>query len=378
MKKGEVPCKACHGKRYDARTGYGLSECYRDNNMRNVICVWNNGKGGFEKNIPLEFVARRNEKLGYTAEIDIVVLDGFDHFSPDYKNSLSLLNFKLVDCVKLYKEVEAKHINLARFGDYERKCFLRWIVLYELYHSEPLIHYDGDVVFNENPDLITSLLVGKTFVLQGCPAFTCIGDPNSWHEAYGAALDEFNANIDSYSNNAWRERDGWEKSEREKWAGQRFRKIISSDQDFLSHLIHIDQIKQDSPQAIMDIFSEYVMFENPLYITSYYPRYNTNLTYNRINGIDYLNGKKVLFWHMQTHFAKYLSKYLIMTKLLHSTNHMVTCDANDKHDLTNWIAERFDRLIGYSRLDVYRHFFDESDFLSVFSQAVWWNTKIIT
>lgn len=344
--------------------------------MRNVICVWNNGNGAFEKNIPLEYIARRNERLGYSSEIDVIVMGGFNFFSSEYKETLLRLKFRLIDCTKLYSEAEAMNLNLARFGDYELKCFLRWIVLYKHYVSEPLIHYDGDVVFNENPDFMATLLKDKTFVLQGCPAFTCIGDPVSWHEAYGAALNEFTANIDSYSKDAWVKREGWEKSEKEKWAGQRYRKTISSDQDFISHLIHTDQIKQDSPQSIMDILPEYMMFENPLFINGYSPWNYTNCTYRRIDSVDYINDKRVFFWHMQSHFSNYLSRYLIMSRLLRCTNQTVTYETDGTHDLKNRIAVMLEKVMAYSRFDVYRFFFDETDFSPVFRNVIWWKAGV--
>ena len=344
--------------------------------MRNVICVWNNGHGEFEKNIPLEFIAKRNEMLGFNSEVDVVVLSGFDKFKPGYKENLLRLKFRLIDCTKLYEEAKGKNYTLARFGDYELKCFLRWIVLHEYFNNEPLIHYDGDVVFNENPDLISRLLAGKTFILQGCPAFTCIGDPQGWHEAYSSALEKFIYDIESYSIDAWRKREGWEQSEKEKWAGQRFRKIISSDQDFISHLIHTEQIKQDSPKAITDILTDYTMFENPLFISSYHPWNYTNCSYSRVNGIDFINSKKVFFWHMQTQFANYLSKFMLMRSILHCADHKVMYEAKANYDFINVFADILKRVVTYSRLDVYKNFFDSADFSTVFRNEVWWNSGV--
>lgn len=358
--------------------------------MRNVICVWNNGKGEFEQNIPLEYIALRYEKLGYATEFDVVVLSGFDNFSSGYKDSLSRSKFRLIDCGGLYKEAEFRNPSLARFGDYELKCFLRWIVLHELYQSEPLIHYDGDVVCNENPGRIAELLTGRTFVLQGCPAFTCIGDPDRWYGVYRAALDEFTSDIEAYSSAAWYEREGWEQSENEKWAGQRFRKTISSDQDFLSHLIHTGKIIQDSPQSVLDSLRTYTMFENPLFINGYHPWNFERCTYNRIGAVDYINGLRVLFWHMQCDFVHYLSKYLIMATTLHCTAHKCrlpyavssimpeTAGYQDDRtsDVHNWMAELLNKFIGRSRLEIYRHFFDNENFSPVFQQAVWWNSNV--
>lgn len=346
--------------------------------MRNVICVWHNGKAGFEKNIPLEFVARRNEKLGYVAEIDVIVLDGFANFSPEYKATLSRLNFRLIDCTTIYRKAETEYSALARFGDYERKCFLRWIVLRRYYRDEALIHYDGDVVFNVNPNVVSGLLANKTFVLQGCPAFTCVSDVG-WHDAYGAALNDFVADIEEYSREAWIKREGWETSDRERWAGQRYRKIITSDQDFLSHLIHTRQIRQDSPRDIAAILSGYTLFENPLYVNAYPPWQYASCAYRRVDGVDYINDQKVFLWHMQSNFSEYLSKFLIMTNLLKCNNHFVTYKTDEpdrRPDVKNRIAGMLNRFIAYPRLDIYQHFFGEHDFSEVFQDVIWWKSGV--
>src|SRR5262249_32292468 len=153
-------------------------------------------------------------------------------------------------------------------------------------------HYDGDVVFNEDPDVVANLLHGKTFVLQGCPALTSISD-HGWFDQYREQLDRFTNDVRGYSELAWTERDGWETSEREKWAGQRFRRTISSDQDLLSHLIHTDRIVQHKPSVILNDLQSYMLFENPLYLHGY----DNNLRhakYERISGIDHIDGKRVL------------------------------------------------------------------------------------
>ena len=86
-----------------------------------------------------------------------------------------------------------------------------------------------------------------------------------WFEQYKKALDAFTNDIEGYSAQAWKQRDGWEITFRTRWAGSRFKKIISSDQDFLSHLMHTGQIKQDSIESIMFALKDYLAFQNPLF-----------------------------------------------------------------------------------------------------------------
>src|SRR5262249_6592551 len=203
------------------------------------------------------------------------------------KRSLQEVGYRVHDVSKIYSELANAYAALDPFGDYEKKCFLRWAVISTCFPGEQIIHYDGDVVFNEDPDVISRLLRGKTFVMQGCPALTAISDQN-WFEQYQKQLNLFADDVRGYSELAWTERKGWETSEREKWAGQRFRRIISSDQDLLSHLIHTDRIVQHRPSEILNELKSHIVFENPLYLHAY----ENNLhraKYERISGVDHID-----------------------------------------------------------------------------------------
>src|SRR5262249_25301653 len=148
----------------------------------------------------------------------------------------------------------------------------------------------------------------------GCPALTAISDQN-WFEQYQKQLNLFADDVRGYSELAWTERKGWETSEREKWAGQRFRRIISSDQDLLSHLIHTDRIVQHRPSEILNELKSHIVFENPLYLHAY----ENNLhraKYERISGVDHIDGRRVLIWHMQSDFKNYLARFIFRKKYL--------------------------------------------------------------
>ena len=343
--------------------------------MRNVICCWcDKNPDDFENHVPLYFAGKRNVRLGFRNSIDILFLDGYDLFSKAYKNKLREVGYELHDVKKIYFNLADKYSGLNVFKDYEKKCFLRWLVISSYFQGEPIIHYDGDIVFNEDPDVINRLLQGRTFVLQGCPALTCISD-QAWFEHYQEQLDLYEEDIEGYSAKAWIERDGWEISDREKWAGQRFREIISSDQDFISHLIHTDRIVQDKPSALLSDLSAYMLFENPLYLPGYQPQCNDlPLAYERRADIDYINGRRVLVWHMQGYFNQYLSKFIFRRKYLRRglkrlSNHV------EKKDLDYYMNDFFIRYFhgkNHLRLNVYKYFFEEHDFSEVLTDRTWW------
>ena len=369
--------------------------------MRNFIVVWAKGNADlFEKNVPLYFVGKRNAKLGFSNDIDILFLDGYDYINGGYRGSLQELGFNLYDVKNIYSDLEEKYSLLNRFSDFEKKCFLRWLVIKEFFSGEKIVHYDGDVVFNEDSLVLSRKLEGKTFVLQGCPALTCISDVD-WFSHYEDNLNLFVNDIERYSKHAWIEREGWELSEQHKWAGQRYRKIIASDQDLISHLIHTDRILQNKPSEVLNCFSEYILFENPLYIHAYSPwRETLPFSYKRIDNIDYINEKRVAFWHMQSNFISYLVKYssysqLIKLLKIRLPNDLefkdiavsrsivdISCSKTDKYKkykgrILNLVLRSIKKIKRkHYRLDMYHEFFDKNDFSSIYNNAVWWKKGV--
>ncbi|MBX9830409.1 hypothetical protein K2X40_00485 [Candidatus Babeliales bacterium] len=352
--------------------------------MNNVIVAWCAGnETTFERHVPLVFVGRRNRQLGYSNDISIVFLQGFELLSDAYKAELRELGFTLHNANDLYQQYAQRYAQLDRFGDYEKKCFLRWLVIRDLFNNEPVIHYDGDIVFNEDPKIIATKLAGTTFVLQGCPAFTVISDVD-WFAQYQEQLDHFVVNIESYSAQAWQQRGGWEISFKTRWAGSRFRKTITSDQDLISHLIHTRQLVQQTVEDICLCLRDYLFFENPLLINFYDDCFPYQ--YSRKNGVDYFSyvredaqhavyTKRILFWHMQSCFNFYLAKYLLRKKLIVPLGRLALDLENQTREGR---ANKFlKRLLQHdARLSVYQYFFGQSDFSGVFSDRIWWKKGI--
>lgn len=354
--------------------------------MKKVIVAWcNTNAYDFESHIPLKFVGQRNKKLGFNNDIHVLVLDGLSRLSEIYKTDLKNLGYVLHDLSSLYQLLAKKYAQLDRFGDYEKKCFLRWLVIEQLFAGESIMHVDGDIVFNEDPNVIASLVTDKTFILQGCPAFTVIHD-RIWFEQYRQQLDVFVRDIQGYSQQAWQQRTGWQVTYKTRWAGSRFREVITSDQDFISHLIHTGQIIQTPVEEIMLCLQDYIYFENPLFIHMYDD--NFPYRYKRENGIDYFEAtridgqsvpvrKRVLFWHMQSCFTFYLSKFILRRMLLwpllltRLPLNLSSCGFEEK---LNKFLRRFFRHT--TRLNVYLYFFEKKDFSGIFKAHIWWKKGI--
>jgi len=343
--------------------------------MHHVIVAWARSNAeAFEAQIPLEFLARRYRARGYSAQFKVVMLHGQDKFDRRYVDSLANLGFHLEDANGLFSEAHSRFASLDRFGEYETSCFLRWPVLRRLFGSDPLIHYDGDVVLNVAPEEVAARFADTTFVLQGCPAFTVVST-DAWYEEYESELMRFAADIDGYSAHAWRERDGWEKSAEIKWAGQRSRRIVSSDQDLVSHLIHTGRLTQTRKETLLERLSSWMAVENPLYPDAYYP--SANFSYRRTNQVDTFNSRPLLMWHMQTSFYTYLSRHLMQAKYLRAL-----ADRRLPRDLTGVerffyrAAARLNRAGPITRRSVYEAFLEKGDFSEVFTDRRWWKRGV--
>ena len=157
-----------------------------------------------------------------------------------------------------------------------------------------------------------------TFTLQGCPAFLSITD-YQWFDNYTRELDSFSADIEAYSDNAWKEREGWKTSHETRWAGSRLRKIISSDQDLISHLIHTYKIIQDDPKVFCGQSNLYYA-ENPLYIHSHallQLRKTERLKFTIAGDSCFIEDRKIAIWHFQSNFVRYINHFLLLQRMFY-------------------------------------------------------------
>jgi len=272
--------------------------------MRHLIVVWNESvDSAFEKHTPLAFNGNRNRRLGSKAVTDVLFLEGLNLLSEGYRERLSTLGYHLHDVERMYRRLRDRYKPLARFGDYEQKCFLRWLVIQHFCGNEPFVHNDADIVFNATPEEIEADFSGLTFMLQGCPAYTRVDDP-TWLKVYRVELDRLAADVEAYSGEAWRERPAFASTFRERNGALWNRRILSSDQDLLQFLTLSGRLPQ-ADAATIGARCSTALFQNPLVIGSDI-QIPLPLSYERRNGIDYVGGRKVAFWHMQGDFSDYL------------------------------------------------------------------------
>jgi hypothetical protein len=354
--------------------------------MQNVIVAWVKDPAAFEGHVPLKFIGERNLRLNYGNDMHVVFLEGFSLLPTSYVDSLRALGYKLIDAHQIYLKFDAEFAVLNRFGDYEKKCFLRWLVMKELFVGESFIHYDGDVVLNESLEIIAKKAEGLTFVLNGCPAFTILSD-SSWLTAYEMELRRFVADVEGYSAIAWREREGWEASYFSKATAGFFRNPIHSDQDLISYLIHVDRVPQALPSVVHKIFGDYILIQNPLEFNIHVPF--IPLKYSRENNVDYISyqrfddpkagklyKKRVLLWHMQSCFSFYLARCWLRSFI--PIANLVRVNHSNKELL---LDVRFNKIINRffkhaSRLSIYTKYFEQGDFSRAMNSRVWFTPGV--
>ncbi len=339
--------------------------------MYRVMVVWNTSRdSSFEDQVPLALIGERNRRLRLDWRFDVLFLEGLSRLSYRYRDKLADLGYRLHDCEGDYRRLELGYAALGRFGDYQRKCFLRWLVLAEFVKGDSFTHYDADLVFNADPKEME--LDGLTFILQGCPAFTRVED-SSWVVSYRRELDKFILDIETYSLYAWQQRTMYLKVYREKNSALWDRPVLSSDQDFLQFLTLSGRLPQANRSAVDDR-SRLALFQNPLTIGEDIAA-ELPLTYERKQGIDFINGRKVAFWHMQSDFCDYLG-HATFRRRIGVTGLVPWRDANRTTTYNLYRAWR--KLFGrYSREMLIRQYFNsEEDLGFLLNDQTYWKKGV--
>lgn len=329
-----------------------------------LFCWAEEGLGGerFEQLVPLEFMVRRLRRIGSQTRPKVLFLAGLERVSSDYVLRLTSLGLDIIDVSAEYEAVARRFQVLDRFGDYEKRCFLRWLLLRSQLplkgDERQIFHIDGDVLFNVPPEQLMQELRGKTIVIQGCPAFTSIAD-YSWFDSYERELALFAHDVEGYSQRAWEERDGLYESHRLRWSGTWSRQTISSDQDLISYLIHSQKLPQDDPRTLAA--SAYYFTENPMYLQNHAELQvgkRASLRFWCEGPSSFVEGKEIVFWHFQSDFSHYARTACALRRAhlpVRVPNHLEhPSSAFTRHLLTSRLAQKgIRRLAPSSRRQLY-------------------------
>lgn len=178
-------------------------------------------------------------------ETNIILLEG----TPPKRN--------YIDAREAFTEIASHYPNLRkRYRHAWFNCFMRWLILEKFFDGQ-MVHIDGDIVFHIPFDELKKDLRDKTFVLQGCPAFTSIAD-KKWFEVYREELDKLEADINGYSTIAAHGKKRRRATDKELDNVSLYENPFRHEQDFIEYLIASRKLPQEKVQ------SEFTLSENPL------------------------------------------------------------------------------------------------------------------
>ena len=341
--------------------------------MRSIIVAWNKGdEVSFERQVPLLFNARRNRKLGSSRTFDLLFLEGMTQLSAGYREKLSNSGYVLHDASAIYQSLCGRYRALERFGNYERNCFLRWLVIHEYFGDIRFVHYDGDVLFNATPEELEDAFQGLTFILQGCPAVTFVSDP-AWIKSYIKQFELYYNAMENYSRAAWIKRAEYVTNFKEKNGCLWDRELISSDQDLLQFATLAGYIPQIDA-ATMNSRSNFALFQNPIRIARDI-ELPLPLSYERRNGIDYIGDRKLAIWHMQSSFCDYMG-FADYRKRLFLRGRTLE---HERPRPPLYLSYRILRRISpfYERISLFeRYFTDGKDMSFLFNDQTYWQPGV--
>jgi hypothetical protein len=272
----------------------------------------------FEQMVPILWHGEHLQRNGWSNGIVLCFLEGIELLSKSYLRQLDVVGYTVLDC----REIAASHVNgypgiekLSRTSQY---WFLRWNILKQVTTQNSdgtnSIHLDGDVVLMCEPRMLINEVEGKTFMLQGCPAFTAIND-RAWFNVWQKEMSLFLADRTAYINKALLEKKRPHRADREFCNICAYKPGRFEDQDMLEFLIAAGKLPQASSEEVYN--SNFYWIQNPLFPGEWYQEQIAGAEKRIIERKDgsFVGGKRVPFYHFQTDFAIYCRNWLYLTRL---------------------------------------------------------------
>lgn len=280
--------------------------------------IWANKGDVIEETTPLVWHGKHLKKMGWENTITLVFLKRPDYLSNRYKENLESLGYKILDCSKIANDIiDTKYPGLKAFSETSKFWFLRWNVLFYLMKEgiapKHSIHIDGDVVFMSDPNSLKKDVEGKTFVLQGCPAFTSISN-EEWLTVWEKELGKFLSNTQKYISLAMEVKhrsitDCGFRISNSCYPNRRF-----EDQEMLQYLIASGKLLQSRTEDVYD--SPFYWIQNPLLPGEWY--YEQHCISAKMiiekKGLPFVGNKQIAFYHFQSNFTVYCFDWMILNK----------------------------------------------------------------
>lgn len=277
--------------------------------------IWTRGNEfTLEQSVPLVWHGEHIRRMGWSNEIVLVLLEGFRCLSDDYRKHLEGLGYHLLDCQAMAKDiVDSQYPELKTYPAIWKYWFIRWNVLRRITEfggdRGQVIHLDGDVVLMCDPLDLERDVAGKTFMLQGCPAFTAIGRAD-WFDVWEKELSAFLQNRSDYIALAMVEKAN------PAFPGRQFCNVCAynptwfQDQDLLEFLIASGRLPQARTGEVFD--SRFFWIQNPLFPGEWFDEQvhdGAKRVFEKENRA-FVAHKQVAYYHFQSDFTRYCQQWM--------------------------------------------------------------------
>ena len=285
--------------------------------MYYVFAWTDSNEKALERNVPMLWHGNYLLSKKWENKITLVFLEGMELLSQEYLARLSNCGYVILDGSNILAEELEHHPELKSYRKLSRYWFLRWNVMHRLMLEKQqtnAIHIDGDVVFMDNPEVIASDVAGKTFVLQGCPAFASISNLN-WFEVWQHELSLFLSNPHVYMNNACSVKAQNHDFDRTVCNQSAYSSRFFEDQDLIQYLIASKKLPQEKTDVAFG--SSFYWMQNPLYPTSWIFEQEVATSEKfKVAGIHHKIGRrKIALYHFQTDFSIICQIWLLLRTL---------------------------------------------------------------
>jgi len=263
--------------------------------MQIVSTAWISGTPEvFELEVGLGVHAQHG-RAGAAHPLRVFVLQGFNRLPERYLARLREGHVLLEDAGAIAQSLAPRVAGIAsRLNRYETFCFLRWLVLREVLAGEPFLHIDLDLFLQPDFAAVVGALSGCSFT-SGSPCFLATSD-RAWLDAWCEAIEAFDRDPDGLTRLL-----GYE--------GTAFRRHIGSDQNLLGALLKAGRLARGDAGPLG---RTHALINNPLHPGA--PGKAGPLRHERLDGMDAIAGRPLLFWHMQNDFARHVGRHLLLAQ----------------------------------------------------------------
>ncbi|QRY65486.1 sulfotransferase family 2 domain-containing protein (plasmid) [Ensifer sp. PDNC004] len=315
---------AAFSKDFD-RFGYSLDESVSQDSVATSMnvysVVWARSPEYVKHQLALKQRAAAQRNKGVFCRIDVLVIDGFEHFSGVIEE-LRELDCHVHDKSSVFQGLVERYRNLwvhyepliigSYDGDFFFKNLMRWLVCAEHASGHPFLHIDADLVLNEDPRKLATDFHGKGFYASST-CFVFVRDSSAFAAAYASDLDRLDRDPSGFSREIGITARTRQTAE---WDLHAVESLTDLDEEkFFCFHIHEHPLSWARPDN-----SEYVYI--PFVVHTYGPHNGVGgtasalpIAYDWRNRVHYWNGKRMAYMHYQRRFADILGVHTAQAML---------------------------------------------------------------